>query len=85
MHKNGYKKFNTTVTEADDTKTELEKYFDWVDKDAINNRDTRLERIKDMITGVTHWTRLYALELIDRVDIDWNIKRISGWLKSRTK
>ena len=73
------------MTDADDTRTELEKYFDWVDKDAVNHRERRLERIRDMITGVHQWTRLYALELIDKIDIDWNIERIKRFTRTKVK
>lgn len=70
------KERNRISNRAEDLTKDLQTSWLWKWKQAVNNREARLEKTKDAITGVQEWLKLYMLDLLSAVDIEWNINRI---------
>ena len=85
MHRNGYTKFNEAMNDADNIRADAERYLMILVKDCVNHRERRINNVVQIVEGIQHWAGLYALELIDRASIDWNINRIKEHLKTRLK
>jgi len=66
----------TVVRESEDTQHTLERNWMWKYKDAIYNREERLERVQGAINGIRKWISLYMLDIISKADIEWNTQRI---------
>ena len=67
---------NNTSKELEKLQYQLECYYMWLEKDAINNREKRLGEVRGIIGGLTRYQNLLMMDLVYAADIQWNVKRI---------